>query len=81
MAWQNDASCFQHVTIEKKLDLWNTSLSGFGNTTTADAKTICWACPVRDECLQDALDKKEGYGVRGGFTPRERRELIRAINE
>lgn len=35
----------------------------------------CFACPVREECLQFALENDEGYGVWGGLTPYERDQL------
>lgn len=40
-----------------------------------DAKTICRACPVRDACLQWALEHDERFGVWGGLSERERRRL------
>jgi WhiB family redox-sensing transcriptional regulator len=30
------------------------------------AKAFCTACPVRDECLAAALDRREPWGVWGG---------------
>lgn len=41
------------------------------------AKTVCRSCPVRAECLADALDNHVEYGVWGGMTERERRALLR----
>jgi WhiB family transcriptional regulator, redox-sensing transcriptional regulator len=41
------------------------------------AKLICRGCPVRTECLADALDNRVEYGVWGGMTERERRALLR----
>ena len=41
------------------------------------AKAVCLACPVRTECLADALDNKIEFGVWGGMTERERRALLR----
>lgn len=41
------------------------------------AKRICKQCPVRYECLADALDNKIEFGVWGGMTERERRALLR----
>jgi WhiB family transcriptional regulator, redox-sensing transcriptional regulator len=41
------------------------------------AKVICQACPVRTECLADALDSRIEFGVWGGMTERERRALLR----
>src|SRR6202142_3030056 len=41
------------------------------------AKTVCFGCPVRTECLADALDNRVEFGVWGGLTERERRSLLR----
>ena len=41
------------------------------------AKAVCQACPVRTECLADALDSRVEFGVWGGMTERERRALLR----
>jgi WhiB family redox-sensing transcriptional regulator len=41
------------------------------------AKLICRGCPVRTECLADALDNGMEFGVWGGMTERERRALLR----
>jgi WhiB family redox-sensing transcriptional regulator len=41
------------------------------------AKTLCVGCPVRTECLADALDNRVEFGVWGGMTERERRALLR----
>ncbi|WP_241193525.1 WhiB family transcriptional regulator, partial [Streptomyces sp. ADI96-15] len=37
----------------------------------------CTGCPVRTECLADALDNRVEFGVWGGMTERERRALLR----
>lgn len=41
------------------------------------AKAVCAGCPVRTECLADALDNRVEFGVWGGMTERERRTLLR----
>ena len=41
------------------------------------AKVLCQRCPVRTECLADALDNRVEFGVWGGMTERERRALLR----
>ena len=40
-------------------------------------RNICFGCPVRIECLADALDSRASYGVWGGLTERERRAILR----
>lgn len=41
------------------------------------ARELCFSCPVRLECLADALDSHTTFGVWGGLTERERRALLR----
>ncbi|CEG93513.1 WhiB family transcriptional regulator [Propionibacterium freudenreichii] len=41
------------------------------------AKTVCMGCPVRAQCLAEALDHHIEWGVWGGMTERERRQLLR----
>lgn len=42
-----------------------------------EVRSVCQACPVRLECLADALDSRTEFGVWGGLTERERRALRR----
>jgi WhiB family transcriptional regulator, redox-sensing transcriptional regulator len=37
---------------------------------------VCAACPVRPECLGQALADREMHGVWGGTTPAQRRQLL-----
>lgn len=41
------------------------------------AKRVCQPCPVRYECLVFALDNRIEFGVYGGKTERERRQLLK----
>ena len=41
------------------------------------AMMVCAGCPVRSECLAEALDNQIEWGVWGGMTERERRALLR----
>src|SRR5690625_1571731 len=40
-------------------------------------RTRCFDCPVRLECLADALDNRVNWGIWGGTTERERRAILR----
>jgi WhiB family redox-sensing transcriptional regulator len=41
----------------------------------ARAKAICQVCPVRQPCADYAIDIREPFGIWGGLTEIERREL------
>jgi WhiB family transcriptional regulator, redox-sensing transcriptional regulator len=45
--------------------------------STRDAKKVCQACEVREDCLARALDTGERWGIWGGLSERERRALRR----
>ena len=41
------------------------------------AAALCRDCPVKAECLADALDNEVEFGVWGGMTERQRRALLK----
>ncbi len=41
------------------------------------AKKICATCPVRERCLDYALDARIDHGVWGGASERQRRRLLK----
>ncbi|MFV0452633.1 MAG: WhiB family transcriptional regulator [Propioniciclava sp.] len=41
------------------------------------ARAVCGGCGVRSRCLAEALDNRIEWGVWGGMTERERRQLLR----
>lgn len=51
--------------------------------TAAEAKEYCFGtsgknpCPVRAECLWDAIESDEQHGIWGGLSHRERNALVR----
>lgn len=45
--------------------------------STREAKRICAACPVREDCLDFALANDERFGIWGGLSERERRRTKR----
>jgi WhiB family redox-sensing transcriptional regulator len=45
--------------------------------STREAKAVCRVCPVREACLNYALDRQERFGIWGGLSERERRQLER----
>jgi WhiB family redox-sensing transcriptional regulator len=49
-------------------------------TSNKTAKGICEGCEVKLQCLEDALKKKEQFGVRGGLSVQERRILAKSLS-
>ena len=47
--------------------------------STREAKRICKACAVRDDCLEYALEHDERFGIWGGLSERERRKLKKKL--
>lgn len=64
--WREDALC-----SEIGADLWFPEVG----ESVRDAKEVCRRCPVRSECLAYAVHRRERFGIWGGLTDRERREL------
>jgi WhiB family redox-sensing transcriptional regulator len=46
-------------------------------SSVREAKRICGMCPIRDACLEYALDNDERFGVWGGLSEKERLEIRR----
>ncbi|MCW2712191.1 MAG: transcription factor WhiB, partial [Marmoricola sp.] len=40
---------------------------------------VCLRCEVRENCLAWAMEAREDYGVLGGLSESERRELRRSL--
>ena len=40
---------------------------------TSQAQRLCERCPVRADCLNDAMTHNDPYGIWGGMTPEQRR--------
>lgn len=64
------------LKVRKKL-FFPTAESGPARTTQVmAAKAVCARCPVREQCLAEALARIP-YGIAGGLTEHERRTLRR----
>ncbi|SBV03783.1 WhiB family transcriptional regulator, redox-sensing transcriptional regulator [Streptomyces sp. MnatMP-M77] len=66
-SWHEDAACSSVHPEEMFAD----------SATQKRAKALCMGCPVRTECLAEALDNRIEFGVWGGMTERARRALLR----
>jgi WhiB family transcriptional regulator, redox-sensing transcriptional regulator len=76
--WEKQAVC-QDTPIE----LWFGAERPFGDKRqqrtkgqTAQAKAICARCPVLDACRQWTLESRIPFGIVGGWTEAERREIL-----
>lgn len=70
--WRVDAAC-------RPLDsaIFFPDRTAYRNNDVAGAKAVCRRCPVREECLEAAMDGREKIGIWGGLTPLERANLHR----
>ncbi|GAB3213290.1 hypothetical protein GCM10027294_43470 [Marinactinospora endophytica] len=64
--WRQDAAC-RDVTPEE-MDLFTST----DPADQAEALNWCAVCPVRQQCLSDALAEVDRWSVRGGTTPADR---------
>jgi len=71
--WRDDAAC-RHTNAELFFPAGST---GIAVDQIEAAKSVCHACPVRDACLQFALESNQEAGIWGGKDEDERRKLRR----
>lgn len=46
----------------------------FDDDNPKPAQRVCYGCPVRQECLDYALDTHQDQGVWGSMTPKQRKD-------
>lgn len=70
--WQDDAAC-----LGKPLELFFGSEDTPLTPAQAQAgRALCMSCPVRRDCLLDALLTNERAGLRGGYLGYERKHAL-----
>lgn len=69
--WHEDAECAKPIHKDK-IPLF---FSNKNNDIYA-AKTLCFSCPVRTNCIKSALEDKQIYGVWGGLDEDEIRRTL-----
>lgn len=69
--WRDDATC---RTVDPEL-FFPTGRAGQVTEMEQQAKKVCAVCPVREECLDTALEDDDYTGVRGGLSAKERRGM------
>ncbi|EMF27403.1 WhiB family transcriptional regulator [Streptomyces pseudogriseolus] len=73
--WRHGAAC---RTEDPEL-FFPIGTSGPSLLQTEQAKAVCRRCPVREQCLEWALETGQSIGVWGGTSETERRALKRRI--
>ena len=74
--WSESAACHGADT-----ELFYFPESQKGRTAPADfyasGQALCMECPVRSECLADAVEQRDAWGMRAGLTPTQLEAAIR----
>ncbi|MFF5533689.1 WhiB family transcriptional regulator [Streptomyces cinerochromogenes] len=71
--WRDHAAC-RHEDPDLFFPIGTT---GPAQVQSEQAKAVCRHCPVRDQCLEWAMDTDQSIGIWGGTTELERRTLRR----
>ncbi|CAL9348713.1 Transcriptional regulator WhiB [Streptomyces sp. enrichment culture] len=71
--WRDSAPCHS----EDPETFFPTGTGGAWKQVIAQAKSVCARCPSADPCLQFALTNGVDFGIFGGLTEDERREVAR----
>lgn len=73
-AWKNDAYCKGRFSPN---DFVPSEMTAAESTALMNrAKDACAPCPVKQQCLDYAIEEGHVYGVFGGMTPRQRKNEI-----
>lgn len=78
--WRDKAVCYGHPGADRIFfpHIGTGSASARNRPhLEADAKQICDSCPVKTECLNEALRRDEQHGIFGGLNEIERQQLGR----
>ena len=77
LSWHYRASC---LGMDTELFYFEPNLKGQSKRDKARiAKTICADCPVKLQCLIDAVTRDDRHSIQGGTTPEERGSLHESI--
>jgi WhiB family redox-sensing transcriptional regulator len=75
--WRRQAACqpTEHHSVDP--DLFFPDPEEMDKIHTA--KALCAQCPVRNTCLDAALENGDAHGIRGGLTEQERAPMHKAL--
>lgn len=71
-SWRDNAACVSvdNLDSQARVELFFPERS---HAQAARAKKVCWEqCPVRQQCLDEAIENKERFGIWGGLDTQER---------
>lgn len=68
MSWMKQAAC-------RGLDTSMFYFERGHSTDTSPIIAICKSCPVQTECLEYAIENCERFGIWGGLSVRQRRQI------
>lgn len=71
VGWQDQAAC---VGMDPRL------FFSEGENYSGAARAACDSCPVAYECIKVELGETISYGLRGGTTPKDRKDLRATMN-
>ena len=69
--WYDDAECGKQKHRDKMEFFFSNK-----KYDQEQAKSLCFSCPVRKDCLKGALEEKQLYGVWGGLDQGEMRRAL-----
>ena len=69
--WMTEAAC-----IGVDPEVFYQQAKGRRPADWTDARKVCASCPVRAQCLADAIESRDRHAFLGGLTPEERRPLL-----
>lgn len=79
--WEVDDWCYRAACRGEDPELFfPIGAAGLALVQIAQAKRVCTRCPVRAACLRFALVTGQDYGIWGGLTEGERRQLCRCAD-
>ena len=68
LRWQDQSACGGEDT-----NLWYPEK---GQSPSKKAIGLCYSCPVKEACLEYAIENEERFGIWGGLTPNERKKIV-----
>ena len=80
--WRDDANCLSIEGLPTSRERNALFFPERSQVEAARAKEVCKTCPVKQQCLDEAIANREKHGIWGGLDTSERgREVRRRRNQ